>query len=156
MIRGLGPQPRLVDFYSAICSVSGRTVQQNQEMVLRLLWMPTEVRRAIFVEVEAVPDVVMKKLGQAVRSYPPVGRLPAGDLAEARPEPAAPPARYVGKEEVKAGLAPVYLRWSGHDAWKPGMVDHLFFGPSAMGASPSGAPIAHFCGYDLVSLQDNC
>jgi len=34
MVKKLGPQERLVNFFEAICTVQGRAVKANQEMVL--------------------------------------------------------------------------------------------------------------------------
>jgi hypothetical protein len=50
MVKLLGPQRRLIDFFSAICLVQGKAVKANQEMVLRLTWMRPEVRRTIYLE----------------------------------------------------------------------------------------------------------
>ena len=47
VIRKLGPQPRLVNFFEAICTARGRTVKANQDMVLRVTWMRDTMRRHI-------------------------------------------------------------------------------------------------------------
>ena len=39
MVRRLGPQPRLIQFFSAISSVEGKAVKANQEMILRMVWV---------------------------------------------------------------------------------------------------------------------
>ena len=64
MIGKLGPQPRLVNFFEAICSVGGVAVKANQEMILRLTWMDSNAREHYFLETKALDPMVNIQLDQ--------------------------------------------------------------------------------------------
>lgn len=163
MIRELGPQPRLVSFFEAVCTVDGHAVKANQEMILRLTYMPPAPnstrpnwRNKIYLKTQAadVKDVKLKFRGAGPnsattpRSYGPVlqpsgaatdGRIPESMIKTA-------PKDYIGKETFERGFDPVFITWSGSDIWEQG-IDSLFFSAKSMGipewgGAAQGTPMA--------------
>ena len=135
MVRSLGPQPRLVNFFEAICTVEGRAVKANQEMVLRLTWMNEENRNKMFLSTKAF-DPKTSTPTPALRPLSPVrepsgklndGKLPAGAAAKFPP-------KYLGKDvfEGEGSLHPIFVQWKCEDAWTSN-VDALYWSPSALG-----------------------
>ena len=111
MIRGQGPQPRLVSFLEAICKTEDKPVLVNQEMVLRMLWIEPEVRASLFVEV--IP----------LHSSKPISPLPASY-----------PASFIGKGDPAVDI---FVRWSGCDDWEEQTSDLLWYSPKAMSIKES-------------------
>jgi hypothetical protein len=141
LIRKLGPQARLIGFFESICTCGGLPIKASQEMVLRMLWRDEATRRGIFLELEAPAEGL-------ARNFSPLKRDPTGTkvdtktlAARARAAAAMPrPDRYLGKAEAEArgGLAPVYVRWTGADAWATQRQDRLFWGPAQLGRAADG------------------
>ena len=144
MVRNLGPQPRLVNFFEAICTAGGNPIKSNQEMVLRLTWMNEEWRKKAFLSTMAVTGMAKKlpKLGDVVD---PSGAVSAKHDSKAITAKA--PADYIGKDiyESEEGLPAVFVQWSWSDNWQPGM-DELFWAPSKLGL---GYPV-----YELRGAPD--
>ena len=65
MVQYMGPQPRLMNFFSKVCSVNGKPIKANQEMVLRSVWMDKEIQETILL------SIVSPK---GLPSYKPKGR----------------------------------------------------------------------------------
>jgi hypothetical protein len=132
MVKLLGPQPRLVNFFEAICTVQGRAVKANQEMVLRLTWMNPEVRARTYLQLHVVDyDQI-----PAQKPYGPVS-LPGGGFTDGklkRNEMGHHPGNFIGKDyyEREEGFAPVYISWSGDGSWKRG-IDALWWSPESLG-----------------------
>lgn len=97
MISHLGPQPRLVNFFEAVCTVNVQPVKANQEMILRLTWIDEVARRKVYLETRAAmgPEVTSK-----LPAYGPV-MSPSGEMANGRVDVEQArknsPAAYIGK-----------------------------------------------------------
>jgi hypothetical protein len=132
MISNLGPQPRLVNFFEAICTVEGRAVKANQEMVLRLTWMNDANRAKTYLRTSAITEPTNPPL-PALKAVP----LPSGVLSDGkldREKAKKFPAEYIGKNVMESdqGLPPVFVQWDGADKWGKGMPE-LFWSPAALG-----------------------
>lgn len=55
-----------MNFFESICTVAGRAVKANQEMILRLVWMNEEQRHKTMLEVLDV-----SRASIAVKDFPP-------------------------------------------------------------------------------------
>jgi hypothetical protein len=159
MIRELGPQPRLVNFFEAICASGDSPVKSNQEMILRMTWRLPEDRAKLYLEVESVPEPVLKKLNVKITKYDKVKRLPGGDLNDGSivktptTKSSDAPAAYLGKGEADAGFPPVFVRWSGNPSWTPKMDTFLFWSPDQM-VQP--LTTVNFNGRLLVRIEEFC
>lgn len=149
MIRELGPQPRLVNFFESICAIDDLPVKANQEMILRICWRLPEDRTKLFVEMVSMrmdkPD-----------EYGELSRLPGGDYIAkntAAVKQDTPPVAYYGKENFTD--YPVFVHWAGHEKWSQGMPDYLFFGPSAM-TGKGGLKVRRMKDKALVRIEEFC
>ena len=130
MIRKLGPQPRLVSFFGAICSVAGQPIKANQEMVLRLCWMREEVRETVMLQLCTVPRAELP-----AKTYSPID-VGGGKTEDSAFSPAVAktfPPKFIGRDEATkpGGFDPVYVYWKGASAWKG--EEALFFTPEELG-----------------------
>jgi len=148
MIRQLGPQPRLVNFFEAMCTVEGRPVKANQEMILRLTWMNEGNRAASFLTTRGFDAAKAAAMTPPPAALPSV-REPSGTMTDGRVTAAAAagfPPDYIGKAKAEAAVAAaaakgsaggffpaMFVQWSGADGWGPGMDDALFHSPTALG-----------------------
>jgi len=151
MVCELGPQPRLMSFFEAICVVDSVPVMANQEMLLKLLWHDPPTRRQLFIEAVEVPVELLGKLGTPLPDLPPVKRTLTGYLLVNQEPPLVtePPPQYLGKAEAEGRKTAVFLKWSGHSSWRKGMLDHLFFAPKALGLR-----VYPYGGCELVRATD--
>ena len=151
MVRELGPQPRLMSFFEAICVVDSVPVMANQEMLLRHLWHDPSTRRELFLEVVELPVELLAKLGTPLPELPQVKRSLTGySLANQKPvAEMEPPSQYLGKTEAEGRNTSVFLKWSGHSSWHEGMLGHLYFAPEALGLQ-----VYSFGGSELVRAED--
>ncbi len=137
MVRRLGPQPRLLNFFSAISAVGGRPVKANQEMILRLVWMKEETRRMVMLQIVSFPGgggpeglATLPKLQDAN------GKDIDGQYTAA--ETKTFPKAFIGKPLVDSGegFPPVFVTWQCGDDWAGNAP--LFFGPEKMANSGGG------------------
>jgi len=160
MVRNLGPQPRLVNFFEAICTAGGKPVKGNQEAVLRLTWMNEEWRSKIYLQTQAFS-------GHSAQ-LPAYGDVldPSGAVCAAHDSAAIKakaPKDYIGKAsfESSEGLPAVFVQWSGSDAWKKGL-DELFWAPSKLGLGipvyplPSSVSDGTGTSQQWVRIEDLC
>jgi len=151
MIRDLGPQPRLVNFFESICAIDNMPVKANQEMILRICWRVQEDRSKLFVEMCSLQT-------DKVKTYGDLSRLPGGDYIAKNtpaPQPETPPSDFYGKPEFDAGLNPVFVYWSGHAQWTVGMSNSLFFTPSCMTGN-DGLEVTSYKGRSMVRIEEFC
>jgi hypothetical protein len=116
LVRNLGPQPRLVNFFNSICTVDGEAVMANQEMVLRLTWMRKETRKSIFLN---VVEMSRESIKPPCKDYGPV-RLPSGEMSDTFKQDFNDikpffPKNYIGKGtfESTGGFNLVFVSWTG-------------------------------------------
>lgn len=156
-----GPQPRLVNFFEAICANGTSPVKSNQEMILRMTWNLEEDRSKLYMELESVSNNILKKFAgkKKLKEYSKVKRLPGGDLNDGTVVKSKKPSsldklpdNFLGKEEYSAGFPPVFVRWSGIVNWKQKMENHLFWSPSDM----INLEVVDFNGRPLVRLEEFC
>eukprot|EP00615_Pteridomonas_danica_P005853 CAMPEP_0114339576 /NCGR_PEP_ID=MMETSP0101-20121206/7817_1 /TAXON_ID=38822 ORGANISM="Pteridomonas danica, Strain PT" /NCGR_SAMPLE_ID=MMETSP0101 /ASSEMBLY_ACC=CAM_ASM_000211 /LENGTH=2941 /DNA_ID=CAMNT_0001472581 /DNA_START=113 /DNA_END=8938 /DNA_ORIENTATION=+ len=154
MVRLLGPQPRLVNFFEAICTVQGRAVKANQEMVLRLTWMKPEIRSKTYLELHVVDF-------DKIPAQKPYGNvaLPGGGYTDGklkRNEMKHHPKNFIGKDyyEREEGFAPVYVSWSGSNDWKRD-IEELWYSPESLGI-PSFRVKDVADGREIVRLEELC
>jgi hypothetical protein len=139
LIRKLGPQARLIGFFESICTCGGLPIKASQEMVLRVLWRDEATRRSVFLELETpTPEILAF---ERKRIFLPLGRRLTGQRRD--PTFAAAitrPAVYLGKAEAETegGLAPVFVRWTGAEAWDYAKPGSLYWSPSAIKTPPEG------------------
>lgn len=148
MIRELGPQPRLVNFFESICAIDDLPVKANQEMILRICWRLPEDRTKLFVE--------MVSMRIKAEEYGDLSRSPGGDYTGGKgipPKQDTPPAAYYGKDDFTDD--PVFVHWAGHDRWSQGMDNYLFFGPTAM-TGDGGLEVKQRKGQALVRIEEFC
>jgi hypothetical protein len=134
MIGQLGPQPRLVSFFEAICTVDGVAVKSNQEMILRLTWMNEDARSKAYLFTQSF-DIAKNPTQPALPKLPPVP-LPSGEKTDGKLAKGAAkkhPPNFIGKElyESDSSFHPVFVRWLGDDNWGPNM-DALFHSPKSL------------------------
>jgi hypothetical protein len=157
MIRNLGPQPRLINFFEAICTVDGNAVKANQEMILRLTWMNVENRKKTYLttsnfnlfensndEYEIIPmnnNIIIKQNNKKggknslLYDYPKV-KLPSGELMDGKVNKAniaKHPPKFIGKDiyESESGFYPVFVKWFGADHWTQNQ-DALFWSAKSL------------------------
>jgi hypothetical protein len=111
LIKKLGPQSRLMQFFQAICTIKGKAVLNNQDMVLRLTWLNDERRKCLYLEMyQFKHEDVSPSLPQYDRVV-----LPSGTYSDMAPKPnfSQFPPNYLGKAqfEQKSSLDPVFLSW---------------------------------------------
>ena len=116
----------------SICTVDGRAVKSNQEMVLRLTWMRIEMRQKLFLEL--IPLDTTTDASSDSREFGPV-RQPSGAMTDGKLKKSAMghhPTDYIGKREYErpGGFSPVYVMWLGSPRWKEDM-DELYWDRTA-------------------------
>ena len=105
MIRDLGPMPRFVNFFEAICTVEGEPITANQEMVVRLTWMNDANRRKTFLTTmafdqrsspasPAVLEIKHRKHGKKA------GDTRVSEFEVTKPPPKKLPDLYLGKVDT--------------------------------------------------------
>ncbi len=147
MVERLGPQPRLIQFFSAISSVNGNPVKANQEMILRLIWMKEETRRKVMLQLRSFPDG-SEKAGPSVKAYPPMkdfkGKSIDGQYSAA--EITKFPPKFIGRPLVDGGggFPAVFVTWDCGDDWKGNAP--LFWGPNKMGPHASSKRLDFYDG----------
>ena len=135
MIRDLGPQQRLIAFLEAICTVEGRAITANQEMVslspltlllippplfrwtrrslvfsqkvVRLCWMDETTRRQIFLETTTFSSKKSKKYGP-VRNFSGTVAVTSDVVKDQGPSHL-----YLGKSENLSANSQVFVYWTG-------------------------------------------
>jgi len=74
------PQPRLINFFEAICTVGGVAVKANQEMILRLTWMNEEARNSAYL---VTREYTAEEMTPVLPELPKV-KLPTGKLTDGK------------------------------------------------------------------------
>ena len=108
MIRTLGPQPRLVSFFEAVCTVEGRAVKANQEMILRLTWMyPALGKQHGWRDKIYLKTLAADAIKEAPFMQPAAGgaQPPAGQLNAAKKGGASSAGRTFGPVLLPSGMA---------------------------------------------------
>lgn len=112
MILNLGPQPRLVNFFSAICEVNQAPQKANQEMILRLVWMNEQV------DGRSTPPT--NPTGIIYRRYPSIQHQPNPPVPMIIPAQYPDP-RVVAPHGVRAPRGAITYLWRGRIAiWRDG------------------------------------
>ena len=121
-------RPRLVNFFMSICTVDGRAVKANQEMVLRLTWIFPEKRQKLFLELVPMERTASDDTFGPVRQ--PSGAMTTGKLGSKKHHPAD----YIGRDayEHPKGFAPIFVKWQGSPQWEQDM-DELFWDAKSLG-----------------------
>lgn len=134
MISSIGPQPRMMDFFSSICSVEGKAVLSNQEMLLRLTWIDPVVRHRSYVQTRSIAAA---SIAPQLKLYANVEGA-TGALSDGRDSTSRQgfPSSYIGKEAFEApeGLAPCFVQWASLDMWRANNSEGaLWWSPKALG-----------------------
>ena len=124
----VGPQPRLLEFFEAICTVEGRSIVANQEMILRFAWIKEEERKQFFVETKSIKE---RNMVPVLKKYPSVRdpttfRMTSGFNV---PKFEAP---FIGKEATKKSMPFVFLHWESSKVWMEGLDGSLYWSPAAL------------------------
>jgi hypothetical protein len=159
MIRELGPQPRLVNFFEAICTSNQLPVKANQEMIVRMTWMDPRERSKLYLEVGTIPKSNLQN-SIYTRKLDVVKRLPGGDLNNGKvislrndSSMKNQPSGYLGQAEYEEGLDPVFIRWKGTPTWTQKQDDYLFWSPSEL-VSPLTS--IEYMGNEHVRIEEFC
>ena len=81
------PQPRLINFFEAICAVDGVAVKANQELIIRLTWMNEEARNSTYLMTREYTAEEMASKTKVLRSPLPVlpkVQLPTGEFTDGK------------------------------------------------------------------------
>ena len=130
LVAKCGPEPRLLNLFTATCFVEGRPSSTNQEMCLRKLWMTVADRYAFGATFHEQP-------GAAHRPYGPIelpsGQTHSGPHARA---PASSPGAYLGKRSDNT-WDPVAVAWTGAPR-RAGGCGRLFWDAEGLGLGAAG------------------
>ena len=63
LIQRNGPQPRLIQLFSATCICDGQPITENQEMVLRMLWLDSHSRSGALINLLLLERSEVQKFG---------------------------------------------------------------------------------------------
>jgi hypothetical protein len=146
MIYRLGPQPRLISFFSSVCSVNGTPIKANQEMILRQIWLKEEVREKLLVQVFTEP--ISKRPVNSEYKMQDTDRF----LSDVTKFPEA----YIGKTEAESPdfFAPVYITWPSSYHWKQDSA--MFHGPDELGYPVLPYQMGETENKMIVRIEDLC
>jgi len=110
LILERGPQDRLMQFFSSICSCQGQAILSNQETCSTMLWMDTRAREKILLHVFEAEDLPLRHWNSG-------GEGEGEGAAKKRSGSGAPmPGVFLGKSHYLNGFKQVMVSWEKIEA----------------------------------------
>ena len=153
LIKNNGPQPRLIQLFSSVCICAGKAITGNQEMVLRKIWKDKAARKDSLLSVVEMSGVQRERYGSVKGPSTTIS-----DRENFLDDKA--PGNFLGIQSLTAnkqigGFKPVYVKWSGNNAWQQGS-DDLFWDWKGLGLPESSGSSTSEQGLSQVPIEWLC
>jgi len=148
LVRDEGPIKEALQFFTAICACEGKYLRKNQDLLVKQLLKDTTAKANYLFEISSSPPgAVTSQILSTAYKFKDVSPAIKDKL-----ETELSLSVVLGHDYAGEDASPIFVKWRGSDAWKPGSNNSLFFDAKTVGFRF----ITDSSNQQWVLLQDLC